>query len=555
MSGIAIFYYSLFAIYILGTRIGLYKLFEKAEEAGWKAFVPVYSDVIWLKLIGKPMWWIILTLIPILRTLVKISMDIELAKAFGKYKFGQQAMAVILPFIYYPQIGFDPKTEYKGAPLSYEEALKRYQKEKGKTLPMPDKKARREAVSKIQDRNHKTLSQEYANVLVPKSGGREWADAFLFAGVAALIIRTFFLEAFMIPTSSMERTLMAGDFLFVSKYHYGVRMPMNPASIPFVHNKIKIGGVAIPSYVDGVQLPYFRLPGLTHVKRNDIVVFNYPFHDIHDLGDGAGTVKITSLKENYIKRCVGMPGDKLEVRDAVLYINGEMAQKPENMQLGYQVSLKQGKVFTQNELEEMGFRTATTPQGQLMPGPDNPNWQRLGVHSEYYMDLTYGLAEQLMKNTKVDTLQVFYERKEQESRGGRPMGPGRNYPIYPNNFKIAPYNKDNFGPITIPAKGMTVDLTDPLNYELYKRVVVDYEGHELKRSNGKVYIDNKEMSEYTFDSDYYFMMGDNRHNSEDSRFWGFVPEDHIVGRPLFIFFSYESAFGARFSRIGTHNIK
>ena len=194
---VSIIYTIVFILIILGIRVGLYKLFEKAGEHGWKAFIPVYSDFICVKLIGKPVWWVVLTLIPIVRTLVKISMDIELVKAYGKYSFGEQALAVLLPFIYFPKVGFDPETKYLGPPAE-----------------------------------HKNVPE--------KTGAREWADAFLFAGVAALIIRTFFIEAFMIPTSSMERTLMAGDFLFVSKFHYGSRMPMVPLSVPFVHNKIRV---------------------------------------------------------------------------------------------------------------------------------------------------------------------------------------------------------------------------------------------------------------------------------------------------------------------------
>ncbi len=559
MSGIAIFYYSLFAIYILGSRIGLYKLFEKAGEAGWKAFVPIYSDVIWVKLIGKPIYWVILTLIPILRTLVKVSMDIEMAKAYGKQKFGQQAFAVLLPFVFYPKIGFDPQTKYVGPPLSYEEAWKRYNKEeKGKALSKPAKKAKKSDVRKLESKNYKILSGIFPNVTPPKSGGREWADAFLFAGVAALIIRTFFIEAFMIPTSSMERTLMAGDFLFVSKYHYGTRMPMNPLSIPFIHNKIKIKGVSVPSYVDGIQLPYFRLPGIEKIERNDIVVFNYPFHDIHDLGDGAGFVKVTSLKENYIKRCVGIPGDTLELRDADLYINGERAFQPEKKQIGYLVRLKDGKGFTEKEFTDMGFRTERAENGQIGPAwNNNLNWYPDRQHPQVLvMHATEEIRDKLIHHPSVDTLiPEIYESKLRNPGDPFNGDRSRKYRVYPNDYEIAPFNRDNYGPILIPKKGMTVDITNPFNYACFRRVVADYEGHELKLQNGKVLIDGKETTTYTFEKDYYFMMGDNRHNSEDSRFWGYVPEDHIVGRPLLVFFSYESNFGVRLNRIGTKNIK
>jgi len=551
----AIFYYSLFASYIIGSRLGVYKLFEKAGEAGWKAFVPIYSDVVWIKLIGKPIWWVVMTLIPILRTLIKVSMDIELAKAYGKQSFGAQAQAVLIPFIFYPRIGFDEATQYVGPPMSFEEAYKKYNKANpNKELKKPARKATKEDRKKLEKRHYKTLAAAFPNVSPPKSGGREWADAFLFAGVAALIIRTFFVEAFMIPTSSMERTLMAGDFLFVSKYHYGTRMPMNPLSLPFIHNKIKIKGVSVPSYVDGVQLPYFRLPGLEQIERNDIVVFNYPFHDIHDLGDGAGFVKITSLKENYIKRCVGVPGDTLELRDAVLYINGEKGYQPPDGQLSYEVRLNQGMGFSTKEMKAMGFRTRSKPSGRPEPVSDseNPNWDEHG--NILYMQTTAAIAQQLKTSPKVDSVAAIILAKDYVQPGPGFNRTDRRYRVYPNNEKIAPFNRDNFGPILIPKKGMTVDLTDRYNYACFRRVISAYEGHELKKVNGKVIIDGQNVTEYTFEKDYYFMMGDNRHNSEDSRFWGYVPEDHVVGRPLLVFFSYESNFGVRFNRIGTKHI-
>jgi len=558
MSGIAIFYYLLFAIYIIGSRVGLYKLFIKAGEDGWKAFIPIYSDVVWIKLIGKPMFWVVLTLIPILRTLVKVSMDIEMAKAYGKQSFKDQAFAVLLPFIFYPKIGFDPNTKYVGPPLSYEEAYKRYNKENAKKpLKKPQKKTNKTDLKRLEKKNHGVLAAAFPNVTPPKSGGREWADAFLFAGVAALIIRTFFIEAFMIPTSSMERTLMAGDFLFVSKYHYGTRMPMNPLSVPFIHNKVKIKGVSVPSYVDGVQLPYFRLLGLEKVERNDIVVFNYPFHDIDDLGDGAGFVKITSLKENYIKRCVGIPGDTLQIVNADLFVNGEPAEVLEHKQIGYQVLLKNGKGFRADEFKKMGFRIERDQNGAIRAAYDNnPNWYPTSMHQNLLiMHATEDVRKQLANHPSVDSMLPDIYEPEVQNPGDLPKGDkSRTYCVYPNDWNLAKYNRDNYGPLLVPKKGMTVDMTDAYNYACFRRVIVDYEGHELKRLNGKVVIDGQETDTYTFEKDYYFMMGDNRHNSEDSRFWGYVPEDHIVGRPLLVFFSYESNFGVRLNRIGTKHI-
>lgn len=482
-------YYTIAAIGLIAVRIGLYKLFEKAGEKGWKAFVPIYGEYTWLQLIGRPAWWVILTLIPIIRTLVTISMRIELVKSFGKYKFGEQAQAVILPFIYFPIIGFDQSSKYLGAPDTH------------KNIPV-------------------------------KSGAREWADAFLFAGVAALIIRTFFIEAFMIPTSSMERTLMAGDFLFVSKFHYGSRMPMVPLSVPFVHNKI----FGKKSYLPLVQLPYFRLPGLKKVERNDIVVFNYPAHDYKELPDGIGTVEEVSMKENYIKRCVGVPGDTLEVKDWQLHINGAPATNPAHMQYEYIVTTD-GNQFPMSTLTGLGFRD---PQ----KGSTNYNWYgpaQTGQPNIYIFQCPEDVIQQIEGLHYVKGVE---RRTSTKGNVSSDLFPGS--PMYK-------FNMDYYGPIVIPHKGMKVTL-DRKSLPFYRRIIESYEGHEFEIKDNKIYIDGEETTEYTVEMNYYFMMGDNRHNSEDSRVWGFVPENHIVGKPLFIFFSYEKDFGIRFNRLGTSSI-
>lgn len=522
MTSAGIFFLSIFAIVFIAFKAAQYKLFEKAGEAGWKALVPVYGNYVWLRLIGKPIWWLILLYIPVLGILILVSMVIELAKAYGKYGLGHHAMALLLPFYFFPRIAFDDSVKYLGPPQTHE------------NLPQ-------------------------------KSGLREWGDAFLFAGVAALIIRTFFIEAFMIPTSSMERSLMAGDFLFVSKFHYGSRMPMVPLSVPFVHNKLKLGNNVFPSYIEALELPYFRLPGLSEVERNDIVVFNYPAHDIHDLGDGAGYVQPISMKENYIKRCIALPGDKLEIRDQQVYIDDEIGENPENIQFQYLVvtdpekgfvqrKRKQGKLeMTFDGMHELGFRTYTTTNSGMQL-TKNPNWVPVHQNNTFFFFTTPEVAEQLEAYEAVTQVDTVYKKKgvfQQDT-----------YPKQGNgNGKLFKHNIDNYGPIVVPAKGMTVSFNtgnaqqDARNLSLYYRVITAYEGHELAVKDQAIYIDGEKVDAYTFEMDYYFMMGDNRHNSEDSRFWGFVPENHIVGKPLFVFFSYESDFGIRFNRIGTKYLK
>ncbi|RMG18412.1 MAG: signal peptidase I [Bacteroidetes bacterium] len=521
MNSAGLFFALIFLFVFVAFKVAQYKLFEKAGKPGWAALVPVYGNYLWLQLIGKPWWWLVLLYFPILGILVFVSMLIELAKAYGKYDLKHHAAALLLPFYFFPRIAFDPKVAYLGPPHTHE------------NLP-------------------------------PKSGLREWGDAFLFAGVAALIIRTFFIEAFMIPTSSMERSLMAGDFLFVSKFHYGARMPMIPLSVPFIHNKIKIGSFVMPSYTDIIELPYYRLPGLTDIERNDIVVFNYPAHDIDDLGDGAGLVKPISMKENYIKRCVGMPGDTFEIRDQQIFINGQANWNPPDMQYQYQVVTDPGKQFVQRKsvkgkteytfprMKELGFRPfRVTNSGMQLTS--NPNWLPMDNHVYHFFCPPY-ITEELKSFEAVKRIDTIYKEKGIYQSG-----------IYPtqwnNNGKLFKFNVDNYGPIVIPKKGMTVHFNsgnavkDLGTLAVYYRPITAYEGHEVEIKDEKFYIDGQQADSYTFEMDYYFMMGDNRHNSEDSRFWGFVPENHIVGKPLFIFFSYESDFGFRLGRIGTQHLK
>ncbi|MDX2249421.1 MAG: signal peptidase I [Bacteroidia bacterium] len=491
MDSAGLFFISIFAIVFVAFKFAQYKLFEKAGKEGWKALVPVYNFYVWLELIGKPWWWLILLFIPIIGVLVFVAMVIEFAKAYGKYNLGHHAASLILPFYFFPKIALDPKVKYLGAPETHKNAPK-------------------------------------------KSGLREWGDAFLFAGVAALIIRTFFIEAFMIPTSSMERTLMAGDFLFVSKFHYGSRMPMVPLSVPFIHNKVKIKDFVMPSYLDVLKLPYWRFPGLEKVKRNDIVVFNYPAHDIDDLEDGAGLVQPISMKENYIKRCIAIAGDTLEIKDQQIHINGKPSWNPPNMQYQYQVETN-GTGFSSNRLQKYGFRARNSTS-------TNPNWMQMhnNIFYFYMPDSIAKLIKQFPQVTKVDTV---YRKEGKFQRGV--------YPTQDNaDGQLFSFNIDNYGPIVIPQKGMSVSLTQE-NRALYWRVIEAYEKHEMKVENGKTFIDGVETDTYTFEMNYYFMMGDNRHNSEDSRYWGFVPENHVVGKPLFVFFSYESDFGIRWNRIGT----
>ena len=324
-------------LYLL-LHTGLYGIFVKAGEKGWKAFVPVYNVLTWLELIGRPKWWILFFLVPVLNFVMGIGIVLDLVRSFDKHKFWDQLGAVLFPYIYFLYLGFNKKDEYKGKWMEIKENEPK------------------------------------------KSGLREWLDAILFAGTAALVIRIFLIEAFMIPTTSMEGSLLAGDFLFVSKFHYGVRLPMAPLSMPFVHNTLPFSTNS-KSFVN-VQLPYSRLPGLKPVKRNEIVVFNYPADDIYPDVPELGPIEITSMKQNYIKRCVAVAGDTFQIKDQTVLINGKPGWQAENVQHTHDVSGIYPKL-----LVDFGFR--------YNPGDANNNVREGVVPGTWMVDMSDKKAAEL----------------------------------------------------------------------------------------------------------------------------------------------------------------
>ena len=509
-------------LYIL-LGVSMMKLFEKAGIPGWKALVPGVAAIEWCKMIGRKPQYALWLLFPVVNFFIYAGMVIDMVRSFGKHGFWQSVLAVVYAPIPFFMIGASKEDVYQGPILEKERTYHRLHHE---AIERKDKLA------------IKKLETEYA--FMRKSQTREWTEAIVFAVFAAAFIRMFLVEAYVIPTSSMEGTLKVGDFLFVSKAHYGIRTPMTVVQFPLIHNRFSQsnGGLMSllnhESYLESPSLPYYRLPALETIDRNDPVVFNWPVGDSVVLAPERSydvrqyrmsalpknmeiVTRPVDKKDHYIKRCVAIAGDSIVIRDAQLYVNGQAAQNPQHRQFMYHVT----PAVNLKKLDEWGvsLNDAQASNGFFM------------------LD-----DEQV---AKVKTLGPNVEVK----RFTYPQIPGN---VYPNDPKQnVDWTVDNYGPIYIPKAGATVAL-DQKSLPFYWRIIKVYEGNELETRDGKIFINGQETTSYTFKQNYYWMMGDNRHNSEDSRIWGYVPEDHVVGKPLFIWFSTKNGNfreGIRWNRI------
>ena len=466
--------------------LGTWKLYVKAGRKAWEAFVPIYNAVVLMKIISRPWWWVILMFLPIVNLIMIPAVWVETARAFGKDTKLDALLSIVTLGFYLYYLNYVADVNY------------------------------------IEDRK-----------LTPKSSSGEWITSILFAIVAATIVHTYFFQPFVIPSSSLEKSLLVGDFLIVSKLHYGPRAPMTTVGAPMVHDTIPF--IKSKSYlfndhfeerntswINKLQLPYLRLPGFENVERNDIIVFNQPADTLVNMNDfhpDRNYYKPIDKKTNLVKRCVGIAGDTLEIRNGYVFINGVQNKLPprSHLQFSYMVTLNQPHT---SQAEQIRFFDLLKKIG-ISDGA-----QMISNNGDYRI---FAATKEAIAQLKI---QPNIKNVEPLKRT-----PGEQEDIFPRDANYN-WNIDHFGPLYIPKAGATVNL-DIENIALYKRAISEYEGHKVVTRGNQIFIDDKPATSYTFKQDYFWAMGDNRHNSIDSRFWGFVPYNHIFGKPVFIWMSID----------------
>jgi signal peptidase I len=505
-----IFFFTVQIVHGLGT----FNLYKKAGHNPLYSFIPIYNGLILLKFIKKPWWWLILLFIPIVNLFIFPAIWTEILRSFGKSKKTDALLVIATLGLYIYLINFD--------------------------------------------KNSKFINEEK---LKPKPAFGEFISSLVYAITLATIVHTYFIQPFIIPTGSLEKSLLVGDFLFVSKYHYGARVPNTVVSFPMVHDTII--GTGIKSYLNKPQLPYLRFPKIQSIKRNEIVTFNWPADTVRQFFvREKGVKKPLDKKSNYVKRAVAIPGDTLEIKNGLVYINGGLSELPYRAKPLYRykaysndgisarelIKLKINNFqrrFIINNINQNSFNEIRPYLLQIIDN-DPSNFtvitgsngiprdvivnNRLSVkevnQKEKNLSLTTSDYDKLKNSNSVDSIKRVYKNSK-----------SYNVSYFPNDITFD-WNEDNFGPIIIPKKGNKVELS-LANLPLYKRIIREYEKNLLDVDNNTILINEVPTSSYEFKLDYYWMMGDNRYNSEDSRVWGFVPEDHIVGKPVFIWMSIE----------------
>lgn len=521
-------WFILFLIVQVIHGLGTWKLYEKAGRKSWEAFIPVYNSIVLMKIINRPTWWTLLLFIPIINLIMFPVVWVETLRSFGKNSTADTLLGIFTfgLYIYY---------------VNYTQDVKH-----------------------IKDRS-----------LVARTKTGDTVSSLLFAVVVATLVHTYVMQPYTIPSSSLEKSLLIGDFLFVSKFHYGARVPMTTVAAPMVHDTLPIINKKSYLYDDNnpeswknkLQLPYFRFPGFQSIKNNDIVVFNWPRDTLFHMYKPADRrySKPIDKKTNYVKRCVGIPGDSLQIKNGDVYINGKVLILPERAKPQFAFNIKTKEPISQefvdqNEIKEFNLylkfpskiwdndvaRKFITDQGYRLSevgrdstdiyvygGMNDEDKNRMGVTVSdkfFQANLTQAKAEQLKKDPRIVSVTRYLKTGAED---GIYPDPTDGKPSAANNW-----NSDTFGPIYIPKAGATVKL-DVKSLPLYKIIITEFEGNQLKVTGNDIFINGKKETTYTFKQNYYWMMGDNRNNSLDARYFGYTPEDHIVGKPVFIWMSWD----------------
>ena len=463
-----------FLIVQLINFVGTWKLYESAGRKRWEAAIPVYNAIVLMKIINRPTWWTILLFIPVINLIMFPVVWVETLRSFGKNSTLDTFLGIASFGLYIYYVNYTQKLNYT-----------------------PDR----------------------STTAKTKTG--DTVSSFLFAIVVATLVHTYFIQPYTIPSSSLEKSLLIGDYLFVSKFNYGARIPMTSIAAPMVHDSLPFTKKL--SYIKWPQLPYFRFPGFEKIKNNDIVVFNWP-RDTLDNMYHPSNVRIDKpidKKTNYVKRCVGIPGDSLSIKNGIVFINGKELILPERAkpQYSYKVALD-GKTAIDFEylLKDMQVTDGAGFMGDTRD-------------TLFIQALTFENAERMKNIPGVKSVTRVINKGPEDG-------------IFPDFGDEKPsvtndWSRDNFGPIYIPQAGKTVAL-NLKSLPFYKIIITEYEGNTLKVVGNDIFINEKKATAYTFKQNYYWMMGDNRHNSLDARYFGYTPEDHIVGKPIFIWMSWDT---------------
>ncbi len=505
--------------------LGTWKLYVKAGRKAWEAAIPIYNGLVLLQIIKRPKWWILLFFIPVVNLLMFPVIWIETIRTFGFFKKVDSFLVLVTLGLYIFYVNYAGDANYNP-----ERSLK------------------------------------------PRSELGEWVSSITFAIIAATLVHTYFMQPFTIPTSSLEKSLLVGDYLFVSKFHYGARVPSSVISLPMVHDSIPL--TKLPSYLKKPQLPYTRLPGLQKIKNNDIVCFNWPADSLATMwGDNSGkfTYKPVDKKTNYVKRSVGIAGDSLEIRDGYVYLNGKKNELPSRAKIQFYYTYEakstiNGSNFPQFliEKERIGVYKILSEywnNAKVQKAiKKNGNLSKISADS-LYTEVAGGINPDFARRLKMESVpnkininltaqEVLKLKKYKETVSVRKLNFNADNAIFPH-IKSNNWSQDNFGPIYIPKAGVTVKL-DLTSLPYYKQIIQNYENNDLAVVGSTIFINGIEATSYTFKQDYYWLMGDNRHNSLDARYWGYVPFDHVLGKPVMVWFSWNAnaaSFGEKLKSI------